>query len=69
MQRVGVAWLRLGPSQPLLVTEIPKTLTVGGAEVLLDGDEDRSFMGARATDHAAHILPGVSWGHLEQSQP
>lgn len=61
--------VQLGPSQPLLVTAIAKTLTVRGDEALLDGDKDRSFVGARATDHTAHILPGVSWGHLEQPQP
>lgn len=57
------------PLQLPLFTEIPRTLTVGGAVVLLDSDEDGSFVGARATDHAAHVLPGVSWGHLEQPQP
>lgn len=58
-----------GPSQPLLVSTITKTLTVVGAELLLNGDKDRSFLGAGATDYTAHVLPGVSWGHLEQSQP
>lgn len=62
-------WVQRGPSQPLLFTALPKTLTVGGAEVLLDSDKDRSFLGARATDDSAHILARVSWGHLEQSQP
>lgn len=58
-----------GPSQPLLVPAITKTLTVVGAELLLNGDKDRRFLGAGATDHTAHVLPGVSRGHLEQSQP
>lgn len=62
-------WAQPGPSQPLLGTATPETLTVGGAEVLLDSDKDRRFMGARATDDSAHILSRVSWGHLEQSQP
>jgi hypothetical protein len=61
-------WVQLGPSQPLLLTALPKTLTVGGAEGLLDGDKDRSFLGARATDDSAYILSRVSWGHLEKSQ-
>lgn len=39
-------WVQLGPSPPLLFTAFPGTLTVGGAEVLLDSDKDRSFMGA-----------------------
>lgn len=47
----------------------PETLTAGGAEALLDGDEDGGFLGARAADHAAHVLPGVSWSHLGQPQP
>lgn len=61
--------VQLGTSQPLLVPAITKTLTMVGAELLLNGDKDRSFLGAGATDHTAHVLPGVSWGHLEQSQP
>lgn len=61
--------VQLGPSQPLLFTAISKTLTVGGSEVLMDGDRDKSFMGAGVTDHSADILPGVIWNHLEQSQP
>lgn len=39
-------WVQLGPSLSLLFPAIPETLTVGGAEVLLDSDKDRSFMGA-----------------------
>lgn len=66
MQAAGAAGAL---SPPLLFAAIPKTLTVGGAEMLLDSDKDRSFMGARATDDPAHILSRVSWCELEQSQP
>lgn len=65
MQAEGAA----GPLTALLVPAITKTLTVVGAELLLNGDKDRSFLSAGATDHTAHVLSGVSRGHLKQSQP
>lgn len=47
----------------------PEILTVGGTKALLDGDEDRGFLGARAAGHTADVFSRVRWSHLGQQQP
>lgn len=66
---MGAAEAGVALVAPPLFVMTPEILTVGGAKALLDGDEDRGFLGARVAHHAAHILPRVGRGHLGQAQP
>lgn len=66
---MGAAGVGVALEAPPLSVMTPETLTVRGAQALLDRDEDRGFLSAQAADHAAYVLPRVGWGHLRQTQP